>query len=67
MIDRIAIINDHEALIIFNEGAPKRLTTSEDIHTFLGWFLTKTVTVTYGEYTSAVKNMDDTCIMEAVA
>lgn len=63
MIDRIVVINDTEALIVFTDQSPKRL-SSPDVKTFVMWFLRNDTQLTYGEYHSAVNNQGDTAIIE---
>jgi len=63
MIDKIVVINDAEALIIFTNQPPKRL-TSPDVRFFVQWFLRNDTTLTYGEFKAAINNQGDTAIID---
>ena len=67
MIDRIAIISPNEALIVFTDKPAKRLTSDCNIVTFVAWFVSEDVTITYNEYQQSVTMMSEDTVTIKVA
>ncbi len=67
MIDRIAIISPNEALIIYTDKPAKHLSSSENILTFVAWFVAEDVTITYSEYQQSVAMMSEDTVTIKIA
>ncbi len=67
MIDRIAIISPNEALIIYTDRSAKRLSSDEDILTFVAWFVAEDITITYTEYQQSVSMMSEDTVTIKIA
>lgn len=64
MIDKVVILNDFEALILYTHREPVRLTASDNIRNLVGWFLNPKVTIPLSDYTTALTSFgEDTCIV----
>jgi len=59
MIDKTVIINDNEALILFTERPPVRVTHDSNVRAFLTWMGIPNAQITLEEFISASATVNE--------
>lgn len=64
MVDKVVRLNDSEAIIIYTNRTPVRLTETGNIDKLMQWFLDDKIVIRYDEYTQATNMRGDTQIIK---
>lgn len=58
MVDKIVVLNAREAIVLFSNRSPVKITHDTDVASLLTW-MKASVTLTLTEYTSAVLGLSE--------